>query len=48
MELNPYEIAKKQLTIVAKELNLDPNIHERLKHCQRVLNRRNEEKEEKN
>ncbi|MFX0138687.1 MAG: Glu/Leu/Phe/Val dehydrogenase [Candidatus Hodarchaeota archaeon] len=37
MELNPYEIAKKQLAIVAKEIKLDPNIHERLKHCQRVL-----------
>ncbi|MFX1481431.1 MAG: Glu/Leu/Phe/Val dehydrogenase, partial [Promethearchaeota archaeon] len=37
MELNPYEIAKKQLAIVAKEINLDPNIHERLKNCQRVL-----------
>ncbi|MFX1558818.1 MAG: Glu/Leu/Phe/Val dehydrogenase [Promethearchaeota archaeon] len=37
MELNPYDVAKKQLAIVAKEINLDPNIHERLKHCQRVL-----------
>ena len=37
MKLNPYEVAKKQLAIVAKEINLDPNIHERLKHCQRLL-----------
>ncbi len=37
MEINPYEIAKKQLAIVAKEINLDPNIHERLKYCQRIL-----------
>ena len=37
MEINPYEIAKKQLDIVAKEIQLDPNIHERLKYCQRIL-----------
>ncbi len=37
MEINPYEVAKKQLAIVAKEINLDPNIHERLKYCQRIL-----------
>ena len=37
MEINPYEVAKKQLEIVAKELNLAPDIHERLKHCQRIL-----------
>jgi len=37
MELNPYDVAKKQLDIVAKEINLDPNILERLKHCQRIL-----------
>ena len=37
MEINPYEIAKEQLGIVAKEINLDPNIHERLKYCQRIL-----------
>ncbi|TFG23735.1 MAG: Glu/Leu/Phe/Val dehydrogenase [Promethearchaeota archaeon] len=37
MEINPYEIAKKQLDIVAKEIHLEPNIHERLKYCQRIL-----------
>ena len=37
MEINPYEVAKKQLGIVAKEINLDPDIHERLKYCQRIL-----------
>ncbi|TFG01120.1 MAG: Glu/Leu/Phe/Val dehydrogenase [Promethearchaeota archaeon] len=37
MEINPYEIAKKQLDIVAKEIQLDPNIHERLKYCHRIL-----------
>jgi len=37
MEINPYEIAKKQLDIVAKEIQLELNIHERLKYCQRTL-----------
>ena len=37
MEINPYEVAKKQLALVAKEINLDQDIHERLKYCQRIL-----------
>jgi len=37
MNINPYEMAKKQLAIVAREINLDNNIHERLKYCQRIL-----------
>jgi len=34
---NPYEAALRQLDIAAEELNLDPGIHEMLKHPMRVL-----------
>ncbi len=36
-EPNPYEIAKQQLEIVAKKMNLDPDILELLKHPKRAL-----------
>ena len=37
MELNPFEIAKKQIDIVAKEIGLDPNITKYLKRVERAL-----------
>lgn len=37
MELNPFEIAKKQIDIVAKEMGLDPNITKFLKRIERAL-----------
>ncbi len=36
MEENPYKIALKQLEIAAEELNLEPWIHEILKHCMQI------------
>jgi len=36
MENNPYEMALKQLEIAAEELNLEPWIHEILKHCMQI------------
>ena len=37
MKINPLEIAKTQIDIVAKELNLDPNLVEALKRIERAL-----------
>lgn len=37
MEINPFEMAKKQVDLVAKELNLDPNIVVFLKRVERSL-----------
>ena len=37
MELNPFEVAKKQIDIVAKEMGLDPNITRYLKSIERAL-----------
>ncbi|MFX1380413.1 MAG: Glu/Leu/Phe/Val dehydrogenase [Promethearchaeota archaeon] len=37
MELNPFEVAKKQIDIVAKEMGLDPNVREYLKRVERAL-----------
>ena len=37
MEINTYTNALKQLDNVAKFLNLDPDIHEKLKFCERIL-----------
>ena len=37
MEVNPYEVAKKQIDIVAKEMELDPNITLYLKRVERAL-----------
>ena len=37
MELNPFEIVKKQIDIVAKEMRLDPNITKYLKRIERAL-----------
>ena len=36
-EINPYEVAKTQIDIVAKEINLDPNITQYLKRIERAL-----------
>jgi glutamate dehydrogenase (NAD(P)+) len=36
-EINPYEVAKTQIDIVAKEMKLDPNITEYLKRIERAL-----------
>ncbi|TFG05755.1 MAG: Glu/Leu/Phe/Val dehydrogenase [Promethearchaeota archaeon] len=36
MVANPYQIALKQLEIAAKELDLEPWIHEILKHCMQI------------
>ncbi|MEJ2249605.1 MAG: Glu/Leu/Phe/Val dehydrogenase [Candidatus Lokiarchaeota archaeon] len=36
-ELDPFEMAKKQIDIVDKEINLDPNIKLRLKNVERAL-----------
>ncbi len=37
MELNPFEVAKKQIDIVAEEMGLDPNITKYLKRIERAL-----------
>lgn len=37
MEINPYEVALKQLENVAKIIQLDPDIHEKLKYPERIL-----------
>jgi len=37
LEINPFEVAKKQIDIVAKEMGLDPNIREYLKRVERAL-----------
>lgn len=37
MEINPYESALKQLDDVAKLINLNPDIHEKLKYMERIL-----------
>ena len=37
MVVNPYEMAKKQIDIVAKEMDLDPNIVQFLKRVERSL-----------
>ena len=37
MEINPFEMAKKQVDLVAKELNMDPNIVVFLKRVERSL-----------
>ncbi len=37
MEINPFEMAKKQIDLVAKELNLDPNSVVSLKRVERSL-----------
>lgn len=36
-KLSPWEVALKQLDKVAKKINLDPGIHEKLKHPKRIL-----------
>jgi len=36
-ELNPFDVAKKQIDIVAEEMGLDPNIREYLKRVERSL-----------
>jgi len=37
LELNPFEVAKKQIDIVAEEMGLDPNVREYLKRVERAL-----------
>jgi glutamate dehydrogenase (NAD(P)+) len=37
MELNPFEVAKQQIDIVAKEMGLDPNVTRYLKRIERAL-----------
>ena len=37
MELNPYDVAKEQIDIVAKEMGLDPNVTRYLKSIERAL-----------
>jgi len=37
MEINPYDVVKTQIDIVAKEIGLDPNIREYLKRIERAL-----------
>jgi len=37
VELNPFDVVKKQIDIVAKEMGLDPNIREYLKRVERAL-----------
>lgn len=37
MKLNPFEVAKKQIDIVAKEMGLDPNLTRYLKRVERSL-----------
>lgn len=36
-KFNPWEMACQQLDTVAKKMNLDRNIHEKLRHCKRAL-----------
>ena len=36
-EINPFEVAKKQIDIVAEEMGLDPNITRFLKRIERAL-----------
>jgi len=36
-KFNPWEMACRQLDTVAKKMNLDPNIHTKLRHCKRAL-----------
>lgn len=36
-KVNPLEMARQQLAIAAEKLNLDPNIHEKLKYPKRTL-----------
>ncbi|MFX0033672.1 MAG: Glu/Leu/Phe/Val dehydrogenase [Promethearchaeota archaeon] len=36
-EINPFDVAKKQIDIVAKEMGLDPNVAEYLKRVERSL-----------
>ncbi|MBN1802654.1 MAG: Glu/Leu/Phe/Val dehydrogenase [Candidatus Lokiarchaeota archaeon] len=35
--INPFEVALKQLEIVAKEIDLNEDFHERLKHMERIM-----------
>jgi len=37
MEINPFDVAKKQVNIVAKEMGLDPNLTEAVKRIERAL-----------
>ncbi len=37
MDINPFTISKKQIDIVAKEINLDPNLIEAIKRIERAL-----------
>jgi glutamate dehydrogenase (NAD(P)+) len=37
MEINPFDVAKKQIDIVAKEMGLDPNVTKYLKRIERAL-----------
>ncbi|MHA2184731.1 MAG: Glu/Leu/Phe/Val family dehydrogenase [Promethearchaeota archaeon] len=37
MELNPFDVAKKQIDIVSKEMGLDPNVTRYLKRVERAL-----------
>ncbi|TXT59866.1 MAG: Glutamate dehydrogenase [Promethearchaeota archaeon] len=37
MSINPFEMAQQQIDIVAKKIDLDPNIAELLKHVERAL-----------
>jgi len=37
LEINPFEVAKKQIDIVAEEMGLDPNVREYLKRVERAL-----------
>ncbi|MFX1316648.1 MAG: Glu/Leu/Phe/Val dehydrogenase [Promethearchaeota archaeon] len=37
LDVNPFEVAKKQIDIVAEEMKLDPNIKEFLKRVERAL-----------
>ncbi|MFO8018205.1 MAG: Glu/Leu/Phe/Val dehydrogenase [Promethearchaeia archaeon] len=37
MSLNPFEMAKKQIDMVAEQIDLDPNIHKYLKRVERAL-----------
>ena len=37
MELTPFEVAKKQIDVVAEEMGLDPNVTKYLKRIERAL-----------
>ena len=37
VDLSPFELAQAQLDMAAEKLNLDPNIHERLRYPRRSL-----------